>query len=148
MINEEIYLKINKKIKELENKYKSLNIKNEIVEEELKELKNIEKFIKNKNALIKFYRKLIEKKLKTKEFLFLSQHFDLSYEEMLPEKRVSYEDFKLFLETKKYNVLPWDEFLEPWRNYYLTLNEIVEKNKEAELKFKLIEYYLNYFKMA
>jgi hypothetical protein len=37
MINEEIYLKINKKIKELENKYKSLNIKNEIVEEELKE---------------------------------------------------------------------------------------------------------------
>jgi hypothetical protein len=28
------------------------------------------------------------------------------------------------------------------------LNEIVEKNKEAELKFKLIEYYLNYFKMA
>jgi hypothetical protein len=67
---------------------------------------------------------------------------------MLPEKRVSYEDFKLFLETKKYNVLPWDEFLEPWRNYYLTLNEIVEKNKDAELKFKLIEYYLNYFKMA
>jgi hypothetical protein len=43
-------------------------------------------------------------------------------------------------------VLPWDEFLEPWRNYYLTLNEIVEKNKEAELKFKLIEYYLSHLK--
>jgi predicted RNase H-like nuclease (RuvC/YqgF family) len=146
MIYEEIYQKINKKIKELENKYKSLKIKNEIIEEELKELKNIEKFIKNKNALIKFYRKLIDKKLKTKEFSFLSQHFDLSYEEMLPEKRASYEDFKLFLETKKYNVLPWDEFLEPWRNYYLTLNEIMEKDKEAELKFKLIEYYLSHLK--
>jgi|GEM_PF-1355004 hypothetical protein len=144
----ELYKKINEKVKELEIKYKSSKIKNEIIKEELKELKSILKIIKNKNYLIKFYKNLIEKRLKSKEFSFLSKYFDLNYEEMLPEKKLSYEDFKLFLETKKYNVLPWDEFLEPWRNYYLVLSEIEDKIKEIDLKFKFIEYYLSKYQIS
>ncbi len=139
---EKVYSEVERVLKDYEQKLKSSKSLRPFVNDTYHNMLKIKDKLKNEIKKLEYIKNEINKKLNSKEFDFIYSNFNLTREDLSPEKFKNYEELKFLLRMKTYHAYPWDDFLAPWIEYYESLDRIRYYLKELRNKVKMVNFYL------
>ncbi len=139
---EKAYSEVERILKDNEQKLKSIKILRPLINDTYHDMLKIRDKLKNEIKRLEYIKDKINKKLISKEFDFIYSNFNITKEDLLPEKFKNYEELNLMLRTKNYHAYPWNDFLDPWIEYYEVLDKIRYYFKEFRNKAKTLNFYL------
>jgi hypothetical protein len=143
MYVEQAFQELEKVLADYGVKIKSSNVNKHVVNDVYHEMLKIKDELKDEIKKLNIVRRNIDKKLNSKEFIFIKNNFEITEKDLDPERYKSFEEIKFILEAKTYHAYNWDSFLEYWYSYYEIMNKIKYLLSEFKNKLKLINYYMN-----
>ncbi|MDT7891560.1 MAG: hypothetical protein RQ952_02335 [Thermoproteota archaeon] len=143
MYVEQAFQELEKVLADYGVKIKSSNVNRHVVNDVYHEMLKIKDELKDEIKKLNIVRRNIDKKLNSKEFIFIKNNFEITEKDLDPERYKSFEEIKFILEAKTYHAYNWDSFLEYWYSYYEIMNKIKYLLSEFKNKLKLINYYMN-----
>jgi hypothetical protein len=143
MYIEQAFQELEKVLADYGVKIKSSNVNRHVVNDVYHEMLKIKDELKDEIKKLNIVRRNIDKKLNSKEFIFIKNNFEITEKDLDPERYKSFEEIKFILEAKTYHAYNWDSFLEYWYSYYEIMNKIKYLLSEFKNKLKLINYYMN-----
>jgi hypothetical protein len=143
MYVEQAFQELEKVLVDYGVKIKSSNVNRHVVNDVYHEMLKIKDELKDEIKKLNIVRRNIDKKLNSKEFIFIRNNFEITEKDLDPERYKSFEEIKFILEAKTYHAYNWDSFLEYWYTYYEIMNKIKYLLSEFKNKLKLINYYMN-----
>jgi len=143
MYIEQAFQELEKVLEDYKAKIKNSSLNKPIINDVYHEMLKLRDEIRDEIKKINIIKKNINKKLNSKEFIFIKNNFEITEKDLDPEKYKSFDEIKFILEAKTYHAYNWDNFLENWYTYYEIMDKIKYLFREFKNKLKLINFYIN-----